>query len=120
MMQFSVVIPTRNRPQALAACLASFARLDYPAGAWEIIVVNDGGDGSLLTAVPSHLHHLLPLKLIDAPHAGPAAARNRGAAAATFDHLAFTDDDCCVPQTGCTNLPRAWPKPVWMGWAAAG
>lgn len=123
MMQFSVVIPTRNRPQALAACLASFARLDYPAGAWELIVVNDGGDGSLLTAVPSHLHHTLPLQLIDAPHAGPAAARNRGAAAATFDTLAFTDDDCCVmpdwlhqfaqgfAQTGVDGLGGSWVNP---------
>lgn len=122
MMPFSVVIPTRNRPEALAACLDSFTRLEYPAGAWELIVVNDGGEGSF-TAVPPHLHHTLPLKLIEAPHAGPAAARNRGAAAATFTHLAFTDDDCCVTpdwlaqfahgfaQTHCDGLGGSWVNP---------
>jgi GT2 family glycosyltransferase len=122
MIRFSVIVPTRNRPQALAACLQSFTQLAYPAGAWELIVVNDGGEGSF-TAVSPHLHQLLPLKLITTPQAGPAAARNRGAAEARFDHLAFTDDDCCVTpdwlhqfadgfaQTGCDGLGGGWGNP---------
>jgi glycosyltransferase involved in cell wall biosynthesis len=122
MRQFSVVIPTRNRPEALAACLHSFCQLDYPAGAWELIVVNDGGAESF-TAVSSQLQQALPLKLIDAPATGPAAARNRGAAAANFAYLAFTDDDCRVmpdwlrqfdagfDQTGCDGLGGSWCNP---------
>lgn len=95
MMQFSVVIPTRNRPAALAACLHSFCQLDYPAGAWELIVVNDGGNESF-SAVSPQLRQVLPIKLLDVPPGGPATARNRGAAVAQFEHLAFTDDDCRV------------------------
>lgn len=122
MMRFSIVIPTRNRPEQLAACLHSFGRLEYPAGAWELIVVNDGGDESF-SAVSSRLQQSLPLKLINAPQAGPAAARNRGAAAADFEYLAFTDDDCRVTpdwlqqfaagfsQTGCDALGGAWCNP---------
>ena len=83
MMEFSVVIPTRNRPAALAACLQSFCQLDYPAGDWELIVVNDGGNDSF-TAVSPQLRQALPLKLLDATPAGPAAARNRGAACSKF------------------------------------
>ncbi len=122
MMQFSVVIPTRNRPERLAACLHSFCQLDYPAGAWELIVVNDGGEDSF-SAVSPQLQQSLPLKLINVPWSGPAAARNRGAAAASFAHLAFTDDDCRVlpdwlhqfatgfAQTGCDALGGAWCNP---------
>lgn len=122
MMQFSVVIPTRNRPKRLAACLHSFCQLDYPVGAWELIVVNDGGKESFTAVSPQH-QQLLPLKLINAPQAGPAAARNLGAAAASFEHLAFTDDDCQVThdwlhqfaigftQTGCDALGGAWRNP---------
>lgn len=122
MMQFSVVIPTRNRPERLAACLYSFCQLDYPASAWELIVVNDGGDHSF-TAVSPQLQQSLPLKLINVPQAGPAAARNRGAAEAAYEYLAFTDDDCRVTadwlhqfaagfaQTGCDALGGAWCNP---------
>lgn len=114
-MKFSVIVPTRNRPAALAACLQSFCQLNYPPGDWELIVVNDGGD-ALQTAVSEHLRQGLPLQLIDMPHAGPASARNRGAEAAHFPFLAFTDDDCQVSpdwlqqfahgfaQTGCDAL----------------
>lgn len=132
MMRFSVVIPTRNRPERLAACLQSLSQLDYPAGAWELIVVNDGGHESF-TAVSPQLQQSLPLKQINAPQAGPAAARNRGAAEATYEHLAFTDDDCRVTpdwlhqfasgftQTGCAALGGAWrnPQPDKMAMRAA-
>lgn len=92
---FSVVIPTRNRPQQLAACLQSFCNLDYPRGMWEIIVVNDGGTKSL-TAVSPDLLRTLPLRIVEAPHRGPAAARNTGVRTAVNSYLAFTDDDCRV------------------------
>jgi glycosyltransferase involved in cell wall biosynthesis len=94
-MKFSVVIPTRNRPAALAGCLHSFTALDYPLGAWELIVVNDGGDSSF-TAVSDQLQTALPLRLVTIAAAGPAAARNAGARLASGDYLAFTDDDCRV------------------------
>ena len=85
-------------------------------------MVNDGGETSF-TAVTPHLKQSLPLKLITVPQAGPAAARNRGAAAASFEYLAFTDDDCRVmpdwlhqfatgfAQTGSDALGGAWRNP---------
>jgi glycosyltransferase involved in cell wall biosynthesis len=92
---FSVVVPTYNRPAALVACLESLSRLEYPAGAWELIVVNDGGADSF-TAVSDDLLNSLPLQLLAVPHKGPAAARNAGARQARGEFLAFTDDDCQV------------------------
>ncbi|MFQ5419093.1 MAG: glycosyltransferase [Anaerolineae bacterium] len=94
-MMFSVIVPTRNRPEALARCLASLSRLDYAAGDWELIVVNDGGE-SWETAVSPDLLNSLPLQTITISHAGPAAARNAGARLAHGRYLAFTDDDCAV------------------------
>ncbi len=93
--RFSVIIPTWNRPHKLATCLRSFLALEYPAEAWELIVVNDGGTASF-NAMTSHLRGKLPLQLVNVQHAGPAAARNAGARQACGDYLAFTDDDCRV------------------------
>lgn len=122
MMQFSVVVPTHNRPEALAACLDSFCRLDYPAGAWELIVVNDGGERSFTAVSPRH-RQKLPLTLLTRPQRGPATARNFGVDQARFEYLAFTDDDCHVvpdwlhqfatgfAQTNCDALGGSWGNP---------
>ena len=40
---FSIVIPTYNRPEQLVFCLQACARLDYPCDRFEVIVVDDGG-----------------------------------------------------------------------------
>jgi glycosyltransferase involved in cell wall biosynthesis len=90
---FSIIIPTLNRPAQLAQCLAAVAELEYPRDRFEVIVVNDGGEMS-----PEHVVDLfrerLDVKVITQSHAGPATARNTGAAQARGAFLAFTDDDC--------------------------
>jgi GT2 family glycosyltransferase len=91
---FSVIIPTYRRPEPLRRCLEGFLKLEHPS--WELIVVNDGAPNSF-EQVGGDLAERLPLRLIDAAHRGPAAARNTGAAAASGTFLAFTDDDC-IPQ----------------------
>jgi GT2 family glycosyltransferase len=78
----SVVVPTCDRPQALARCLAALARQRAPS--LEVIVVDDGdGVGANSGAT-----------VVRARGAGPAAARNLGARAASGDVICFTDDDC--------------------------
>ena len=87
----SVVVPTRGRPGALKRCLESLSRQDYPADAFEIVVIDDGspepvplpGPGS---GVSPRLHRQA--------QAGPAAARNRGLEIARGEYVAFIDDDC--------------------------
>jgi glycosyltransferase involved in cell wall biosynthesis len=92
---FSVVVPTYNRPRGLSACLAALAGQDYPRGRYEVIVVDDG------SPTPPAGSHPGPevVRFLRQPHAGPAAARNHGAAEAGGDFLAFVDDDC-VPEQG--------------------
>jgi cellulose synthase/poly-beta-1,6-N-acetylglucosamine synthase-like glycosyltransferase len=94
---FSVIIPTRDRTAQLAQCLAAVAELEYPRDRLEVIVVDDGGETSPAAVVES-FNHRLDLRLITQPHAGPATARNTGAAAAKGEILAFTDDDCAPAQ----------------------
>ncbi len=96
----SIIIPTYNRPQPLAACLQSLDRLAYPPDRLEIIVVNDGG-----TNLPE-VHNRREVIWLTQPNAGPAAARNNGAAQARGEFLAFLDDDC-------------QPDPSWLACLAA-
>lgn len=91
----SVIIPTRNRPQALARCVRALRRLDYPADCHEIVIVNDGG---VLphASVFADSAGSCPLSALSQRHAGPARARNYGAQHACGEWLAFSDDDCTV------------------------
>ncbi|MBM3892209.1 MAG: glycosyltransferase [Verrucomicrobia bacterium] len=92
---FSVIIPTRNRPEQLAACLESLARLDYPRDRFEVIVVDDGGNQPL-DPVVARFCDRLNLTLLTQPPTSSSVARNGGAARATGEFLAFTDDDCTL------------------------
>jgi len=87
--QFSVVVPAYNAAETLPDCLAALARQDVPPPLYEVIVVDDGStDGTARVAQAAGV------QLISQPNAGPAAARNRGAAVARSDLLLFTDADC--------------------------
>src|SRR5574341_947622 len=93
MKVFSIIVPTFARPERLAVCLRALAHLDYPKDHFEVIVVDDGSEAPPASTVESFAG-LLSISLVAQPHAGPAAARNAGAARAGGDNLAFTDDDC--------------------------
>lgn len=103
-MLLSVIVPTFRRPDALGRCLLALAQQSYATMHFEVIVVNDGGP--MLDAAA--LSRLLPkVKLLQQPNAGPGAARNTGAAAASHDWLAFTDDDCEPEACWIANLVQA-------------
>jgi GT2 family glycosyltransferase len=102
---FSIVIPTYARPKQLATCLRALSLLDYPHDRFEVIVVDDGSEPPL-DAVVALFRNQLQVTLLRQTHAGPAAARNTGAAHARGKFLAFTDDDCL-------------PAPDWLRTLAA-
>lgn len=104
-MDFSIVIPTYKRPAALAACLAGVAALETRY-AVEVLVVNDGG-APPPPGVGTCVSQRFPFTLLEQANAGPAAARNLGAAHARGRWLAFLDDDCI-------------PRPDWLEQLAAG
>ena len=56
-------------------------------------MVDDGGSTPLGEGI-ARFGEGLELRVLHQTHAGPAVARNTGAAQARGDYLAFTDDDC--------------------------
>lgn len=94
----SVIIPTYERVGQLSVCLAALAAQTYPLDRFEVLVVDDGSATSP-EAVVDPYRDQLNVQLLTQRHAGPAAARNYGAAYAKGSFLAFTDDDC-APEPG--------------------
>ena len=96
-LAISVVIPTFERTGALEACLRALAVQTIPTANFEVIVCDDGSrqpTADALAPTLSALERRIQVKVIRQENSGPAAARNRGAAAASGRYLAFTDDDC--------------------------
>jgi GT2 family glycosyltransferase len=93
----SVVIPTHDRRASLERALRALCAQSYPADAVEIVVVADGCTDKTagLAARPWPVR----IRLIEQAPMGAAAARNRGAGAATGDLLIFLDDDIEVSRT---------------------
>lgn len=95
---FSIIVPTCGRHAQLAACLDALAGQDFPRDGFEVLVVDDGSVPPVDDCV-APFRARLDLRLLAQANAGPAAARNRGAAEARGYLLAFTDDDC-LPDPG--------------------
>ena len=100
----SVVVPTRDRPDALRACLEGLARLEYPRDRMEVIVVDDGGRIDLESVV-TPVRGALDVTLLHQPWAGPAAARNRGAEVAEVTSWPSRTTTAPPARIGS----RAWP-----------
>ncbi len=103
----SVIIPTHERPEQLAACLSSLMSLQYPH--YEVIVVDNAPETGATADLVEKLSH-------DAPHfryvredlPGPSWARNRGIMVARGTILAFADDDVVVDPYWLVELVRAF------------
>ena len=105
----SIVVPTRNRPESLACCLNALATQTLPAGSFEVIVIDDGSEPPVHLD-PAKWSSKMQLRLIRQENTGPAGARNRGAAEAVGQLLAFTDDDCLPTPTWLETLVAALSK----------
>jgi GT2 family glycosyltransferase len=96
----TVVIPTCQRPEMLAACLERLApsvQTTMPEP-FEVVVSDDGSTASARETV-----NRFPFAVWrQGPRRGPAANRNNGARGARGRWLLFTDDDCL-------------PDPDWVG-----
>lgn len=101
-MFFSVIIPTYNRLPILQKCLQGLARQEFPAGGdagvdgYEAIVVDDGSRDGTWEWLTDYAAEQPWLRVFQQANAGPAAARNRGLAAAVGDTIVFIDSDLVV------------------------
>jgi GT2 family glycosyltransferase len=112
----SIIIPTHNRRDAAARSLHALSLQCCPRPAFEVILVADGCRDD--TAALATREWPMPVRVLEQSHAGPAAARNRGAAAATADLLIFLDDDIEVlPGFVAAHIAaRAAPHGVVIGY----
>lgn len=97
----SVIIPVRDREKALGRCLGSLSALDYPTERLEVIVVDDGSKDNSAGYAKKWGAKVVTS---GADGAGPAAARNCGAAAAKGEILAFIDSDCTASKEWLRQL----------------
>ncbi len=108
----TVIIPTLERADDLDQCLAAVRAADYPAGSLEIIVVDDGSaDGAAIASVAARHGARL---LVNDENRGPAWSRNRAAAEATGEILAFIDSDCVATESWLRDLT------AYFAWDAVG
>ena len=95
-VKFTVIIPTRNRPEDLHTALASVFRQSIDD--FDVVVIDDGSDAPHQDVIASQVRcfgervSLLRLPQVPRGH-GPAYARNYGVAHATGDYVCFLDDD---------------------------
>lgn len=93
--EVSVVIPVFDRQHLVADAIASVQRQDVDA---EILVADDGSTDASTEVVAALAADDRRIVLLQGPHRGPAAARNRAIAVATGEYLTFVDsDDLCPP-----------------------
>jgi glycosyltransferase involved in cell wall biosynthesis len=83
-VDFSVIIPTRNRPQYLAQAVESV--LAQKGVGLQVLIVDDG-----TAALPAFQDPRV--SVLNNKERGPVPARNLGVAHATGEFIAFLDDD---------------------------
>lgn len=94
---YTVVIPSHNRRAVLAEVLDALEG-QVGAPAFEVVVVDDGSTDGTREWLAGRKSRLDFRALLE-PQRGPAAARNRGVAAARGGRIAFLGDDT-VPEPG--------------------
>ncbi len=89
MAEFSLIIPTYNRCEALAVTLECLRELRYARSAYEVLVIDDGstdGTAALLAGHPE-------VRVLRQENRGASAARNHGIREARGEFCLFVDDD---------------------------
>lgn len=104
----SIIIPVRNRPREIQACLKSLLDLVYPRERLEIIVVDDASRDDTVEAASRY-----PVKVIAlSEHQQASCCRNIAARQAKGDILAFIDSDCLAHPCWLNELVVVFEDPV--------
>ncbi len=93
-VDISVIIPTRNRAAWLPTCLAHLEQQTFPAGRFEVLVVDDGSTDDTVSVLERFASGApVCIRNHTQSRRGLAAACNLGAANAIGDTLLFLSDD---------------------------
>lgn len=91
-MFLSVLVPAYNEEEYLPACLQALQRQTYPAGSYEIIVIDNAS-----TDATARVARRFGARVIHEPARGIARARQAGFESARGQVIASTDADTLVP-----------------------
>jgi len=106
----SIIIPTFNGGARIQNCLDSLLKQTVGRNA-EILIVDDGSTDNTIEVV----NQFPGVRVITQANAGPAAARNRGAAEARGAIILFTDDDCVPMQDWLDAMLAPFEDPEVVG-----
>lgn len=98
-IQFSIIIPSRNRASYLKECLQCIARFDYSKNSIEVVVVNNDSYDNTAGVVNSfvRLNPNLKVRLLTEHRIGPSNCRNLGISQARSHFVVCIDDDVLPP-----------------------
>lgn len=132
-MRLTAIVPTHERPADLRRCLQTLREQQLPDGVLEVIVVDDGSPTAVAPLVAEvAATSAVPMRCERQPLSGLNTGRNRGAAVAHGDVLAFLDDDTlvspgwaqalldafsthpCAGVGGRVELALEGPEPSWL------
>jgi len=86
----TIIIPTYHDWERLYICLEALKNQTYPAGLFEVIVINNDPNDLM----PAQYKLQENFRLLSEGKPGSYAARNKGILEATGEILGFTDSDC--------------------------
>lgn len=95
-LHVTVAVITYNRSQLLRETLAGLVRQDYPAGCWELLIVDNNSTDDTRDAVAAFMASTPSPRWILEERAGLDHGRNRAIVEAKGDVIALVDDDILV------------------------
>lgn len=97
-MKFSVIIPTFHRNHTLKKCIYHLDAQDFPKDDFEILIVDNSAQSTAKPTADGLMlkYSRLRISYISEVRQGLMFARHAGANAATFEMLAYIDDDSYV------------------------
>lgn len=104
--KLTVIICTRDRPDALAHCLTALVAQHSPAG--QIVVVDNSKDGTAQEATS----RFAGIHYVHEPRPGLSVARNTGIRESRGALIAFTDDDVEPHPRWTAEIVRAFSNPA--------
>jgi cellulose synthase/poly-beta-1,6-N-acetylglucosamine synthase-like glycosyltransferase len=104
----SVIVPTRDRPEQVRACVTSILACEYPADRFEVLVVDNVPRDGLTRDAVAALSEIGPVRYVTEDKPGSASARNRALPEARGEFLVFTDDDAIVDRHWLTEIVRGF------------
>ena len=93
----AILVAARNEASNIGPCLKALSRQEYPAGRYQIVVIDDHSTDNTVGAVQQQAFPNLTLLQLPEGQTGKKAALEFGAAATQSDILLTTDADCQPP-----------------------